>query len=1352
MDPFSKSDKGAQSAWKGFSSQTLYIASRIASDTENNDFYPEDIEDLVVKKDGIIIEAIQVKNISSDLTLSSLASTKSSISGEGFFKRVCSLHNTFPYLSKIQIVYFNNLGEEIDGFLNGNESCRKSILRKLTDNHDIAVDCAEWLLSSLTFEKVSTEQLQNIIADQLKDCVPIMAAPDLAQSLLVQYISNLSRTKENTSLQKWQEQIYQIGTDIAAIDGYYKEYQKSLLRLCDLMINKSPEQLKYEFKQGVSAHPSHIRNNLDFCRIDWLNKIEKMIGKNKAVIVKGVSGQGKSALCLRYLFDHYPEQLVFCIRRIESSRQVENLATALIGIAKHTNNMIIYIDVNPGEQQWILLIQELQVRGASIPVLVSIREEDFKMTKVDGSSVNYELIELYLSEEEGRSIYERYTNTMPHPQFRSFEEAWSRFGTGGLLLEFVYLLTNSQTLIQRLQTQIDNLLREGHPDSWFILLQLVCFAGKTGCPLIFDNVRKEVPYDNVFSALQRLSNEYLIRRSENGVYIDALHPLRAQIICKILLEKIGENSLKLILAALKCVESNYSQLLLMEYFSKNPYSAEIIIKIAAVEQRDWFFCANIIRTMLWLDMKRYVEKNQEVIDILVKKRGSSWFLFMPLDVSGLVHPDEFILESLSTSLQNVRQEDIKSEIEKIKSSLTSLKIDYEATDLLISKCTPPSRIPANDNEWSLFGYSLFWLAKRSRIINLPFTIDQLSEMMLSGDIKSKADAIRGIFEQNYREFSDTAIAALSTRMIKDYRIIHLSVTDLEVQCYCVPPVFDNEKTANDPDNFNHYWKMKVMDILNQMYSEKEYIEVVLTGVNLLQDLGIEAIDHKARIHKSNRPNIWITEINAWEKSRIDYYYRLDSWECYVNQIDEIRRCSSNLISDAISYFEFLYKKQYLDKERFNKLKADINNMKQLLFNDKLLPKAVVDPYCLFREDMQSPFFATVQNETIVQSLLFNIYSEFRKFFGNTYWKLELFCNQFADVLLARFRRQNLNDINNPRLSLNNLFDSAKLLSLMQKEYRSLFSHYRTLDIDFEDKEIEEMLILLNVWSYIFQHPIRGYAIAYEAKQLYRKSSVIIEQAFEEALKLVNGEAQTINCKTYIMVNFDPLPGDTLKGAYKNVVLILRTALKSAQPFNSVRWYLETQFSELIYVPVYKEVPLFSGFQIPTYKMLDVSEDDISKTMFPVELPTSLYIKLGVDFEELKQWRLAAGYLGAVKMQITQYNDVIDAFSTSEAKCESGLAQYLNIFSNQLSEMITKFSNNIALPLKTLELVADDDVVGGIEIIRNVLDDMETIDKEIAKLQKINGLESKIDGAIGYMLLLQPHILKGAKIIMSANSA
>ena len=108
MNIFQKSDIGAQAAWKGFSSQTLYIASRLISDEGDNEYYPEDVEDLVIKKDGIVIEAVQVKNISADLTLSSLASTKTSKGGEGFFNRMCSLHTRNPLrLSTLMVLALN---------------------------------------------------------------------------------------------------------------------------------------------------------------------------------------------------------------------------------------------------------------------------------------------------------------------------------------------------------------------------------------------------------------------------------------------------------------------------------------------------------------------------------------------------------------------------------------------------------------------------------------------------------------------------------------------------------------------------------------------------------------------------------------------------------------------------------------------------------------------------------------------------------------------------------------------------------------------------------------------------------------------------------------------------------------------------------------------------------------------------------------------------------------------------------------------------------------------------------------------------------------------------------------------
>ena len=109
MCVFSRSDVGAQAAWKGFSSQTLYIASRLISDKGGYEYYPEDIEDLVIKKDGVVIEAVQVKNVSADLTLSSLASTKTSKGGDGFFNRMSVCIIRIPLLGALKLSILMNL-------------------------------------------------------------------------------------------------------------------------------------------------------------------------------------------------------------------------------------------------------------------------------------------------------------------------------------------------------------------------------------------------------------------------------------------------------------------------------------------------------------------------------------------------------------------------------------------------------------------------------------------------------------------------------------------------------------------------------------------------------------------------------------------------------------------------------------------------------------------------------------------------------------------------------------------------------------------------------------------------------------------------------------------------------------------------------------------------------------------------------------------------------------------------------------------------------------------------------------------------------------------------------------------
>lgn len=430
-DVFIKSDIGAQAAWKGFSSQTLYIAYRLVTDIQGYEYYPEDIEDLVVKYNGEVIEAVQVKNITAALTISHLSSTKTSKGGEGFFKRMCSLHSKYSNFKTIKIVYFGDLGVELQDLEKGVEKTKENIREKLVDNHGLLDDEAEWLLNSLKFEKVEEKQLTDGIHQQIKSYMPIMAAPYLAQSLLVQYISKLSKEKGYTCLKSWEEEIHKIGTSIAGIDGYFKEYDKSLIRLSELTMDKDYIELKDEFLQGVSVHPMHIRSNLDFLRTTWIEEIKNSVLNYEATIVKGVSGQGKSALCYRYLLEMYPEEFVFCIRSIISEGQAQNLASALIALSKYLDDFIIYIDVQPGENRWAYLLQELQMRGIKIPILISIRDEDYNITSFNGKAVQYNVIELELTEGEAHWIYDFYTENQPHATFRTFEDAWNVYGGKG---------------------------------------------------------------------------------------------------------------------------------------------------------------------------------------------------------------------------------------------------------------------------------------------------------------------------------------------------------------------------------------------------------------------------------------------------------------------------------------------------------------------------------------------------------------------------------------------------------------------------------------------------------------------------------------------------------------------------------------------------------------------------------------------------------------------------------------------------------------------------------------------------------------------------------------------------------
>ena len=1263
---FYKSNAGAQAAWKGFSSQTLYIASRLISDEGGYEYYPEDIEDLVVKKNGAVVEAVQVKNISADITLSSLAAIKTSQSGEGFFNRMCSLHKQNPSFRCIKVVHFNALGAELQEVQKGNANTKKAIMKKLVEKHGLSVEDAAWLLDSVHFEKVNLDDLELNIQTQISEYVPVMSAPTLAKELLIHHISVLSKGKGYTTLKLWQEKIHEIGTNIAALDGFYKEYNKSLVRLDELQLNGDHKQLEKEYLQGVSAHPTHIRNNFDFKRNYWIGEIQAVINSKGVAILKGVSGQGKSTLCYRYLIDTYPEGCVFCVRSIVNEGQAQNLVTALDGLGKYNKNLIIYIDVQPGETLWAFLLQELQSRGLSIPVLISIRDEDYNLTPISGKAIQYGIVELALSKEEAAHIYNSFTETQPHTEHRTFEEAWQSFGGQGPLIEFVYLLTNNQTLTQRLQGQIDALLQEGVSDEWLELLQLVCYAGRLGCAVNLTAVKNVTHCSTMHAAIRRLKDEYLIREVDEHT-IEALHPVRAKIVFDALCDQICTGAREVVFKALSCISSQNVRVVLLDYFSNQQYDIEDIQRLSQIRFLDWIGYANAIRSMLWLDAKRYVEGNMTFISSLVKKRGKGWLCLLPLDLSGIERPDELVADGMK-DLSIFNKVDLQNVIDEVKKSLTSLSINYQATDCFVNNCVVPSVLPNTDAERSSFGYALFWMAKRNFNVTLPFKTDEIVASVCAGELQPSADAIRGLFEHpTLLESYQVAVDVLVEKLIYEMQVLSFSITNDEVSCKFIPPLSTETGVPENTKNTNQYWRIKMLDILKQLYPEKEYIDIELIGVDLLQDLGIEALDHKLHIHKSKRPNAWVSELNGWTKIRIDYSLRPSSWQEYVADIDEIRSGVNDLIVETIKLIDDVYKKGRYTQDREKRIDNRLKVFRKHTFAENRLPYFAVDPYCLYSEgNAKNP---VAEYFPMRQLLSVGKYENFRKSLNDVYSSLDNFYNQFVEILRVRINKQDISIVKNPRLAMYNLYSAAKAFVVFQKEYDLLFSNYSSLDEDFAKQELENILTLVNVWRYVLDNQPKGCAIAYDSKQKYRKGTNYFCDTLSKAVTAVNGTLLKDNKYAYIIVDYNMEEDNTFENEYTRIVMTIRDVFKNSILPSSDRWYLETQSLELAYVPVFSGVFSPVAYSIPFYKLLDTEESRIAKPMYPCETELALIGKMNAT-KSLNLWIESMKKLSEMKLYIQRYQQIIQV--PVDDNCLCSITAYTELLINQINALWNDF--------------------------------------------------------------------------------
>lgn len=449
----SRSD--ATPAYRGYRLQALYTLARIldSSDPANLTFQPEGAEDLaLLDASNRLVEVVQVKAYSTNLVLSSLSPSKA----DSFFYRVSDLLKGRPNL-EVKIACFGEIGPELLQAAQTDGQERKRISQRLSEYGFLSKQEAEALLDQLQLVSVQEAGLQQRVFAVLQNlCTGI--DPEPAFEMLNYWLYICAENKSRVTQQNVIDRVNAIGRFLAERATYHREWFTSIVPI-EAHSVEAQATLSQEFYRGISARYEHILAGVDQPRPGKLREIAQKFQQKSVVIVHGASGQGKTALAYRYLHDFFPDHWRFQVQLIESRQHALSIATALAGQASALGIAIaVYVDVSPSDVGWVELVKQLSLIK-NIQILVTVREEDFRRASISGVELQFSDVELQFERIEAQEIYQSLAETEIPPQFLDFDDAWRRFGSGPLM-EFVYLVTQGDSLRERLLQQVRRLQDE----------------------------------------------------------------------------------------------------------------------------------------------------------------------------------------------------------------------------------------------------------------------------------------------------------------------------------------------------------------------------------------------------------------------------------------------------------------------------------------------------------------------------------------------------------------------------------------------------------------------------------------------------------------------------------------------------------------------------------------------------------------------------------------------------------------------------------------------------------------------------------------------------------------------------
>ena len=1073
-------DINIASTYRGFRKQCIYILWRILTDNSDDlQYQPEQFGDMsVFSIDAVppkLLEIVEVKDRGHKIGISDFSSA--------FLERTFYAANHDN--AQIRFVSFSDFNQPMTAAFSGDSHESKLIFAEsLIKKTSFIQEQALYYIEATTLELVE----ENVLMSQITELLEYSpTAPDTKHSIeiLLRWIYQACEDKATICKNDILKKLNDIGSFIQQRAAHIQEWGTAITSFDNVFYEDTEdvERLKDDFKEGRNAKLIHIKHDCDIRRDALLTEMHSKLQQKSILIIHGASGQGKSTLAYRYIWEYCNPQTAYEIINVSNIDQALNIATAISGYVDKFGTLLFYLDVKPTFIGWRLLLERLQYKKG-IKIIVSVREEDMAWAGLftsgqnnqkdqdvsharNSNSLNYSEIGLGLNALEAKSIYDTFCQKYVVKEIATFEEAWEKFGQSGPLLEFMYLLSHQECLKDRLREQIQNLINRSNGDKIVGMLRIISFISSYGASCRSIDLLKHFDCDISGIILKPLEEEYFVSIKDG--LIEGLHIVRSRIVSEIISSSPSVKQ-ETAFECLPLVNDDGLFIFLINLF--NDYydiRGKIIAQLSLFRHRSWLEIRNIMKALLWLGVKEYSIANSSLIKEIYATPFLSPVILLDFQVANPEFSDEGCL-SLFEQLCNKEYADTlrqyrirqtpKSDIYKYLSMLKGeLQLD------IISM-----------QDFSFIGEILFWSSKISSSIKITDrVISQFVQNIENIPSNYSCDFFLGLFfgAKSYFERFHGLRSTVLKRLQDEYFIQRFDDDGTIVSIEFIIPLGDNEDSIEQDMNSE---AMNRLRILRNLYPDR----VQFNSQGYGHIFWGELVDKTCRIDVSHKAipikNFyleWDVELNHAFLCFVENYNRPDTWDAYVTaiaaqrntfyqQAEEICQLGVKCIQEkkSIHFFERALTK-YSAAVNIPQIALPKCLFGELGFDDKSTVEEIINNGFSGYQEWQTLYhgFTTDWNNFLNHFASALKYSSSKKYLIGTYLNEEQ-----SKVLQELYQTGNI--------SFWNLYDFYEKLKDFQNNYSNIFSRFTnkaTLE-EIENREsfIYRQLVLL--WNLLLYDP------------------------------------------------------------------------------------------------------------------------------------------------------------------------------------------------------------------------------------------------------------------------------------------